>query len=95
MNTGSKQTEKEPGEDIQLELKYCERCGGLWLRERGCGEVYCVHCQPEVAELPARKPPRSTRISKPRLPSRSPGELDWDVDDFDAGWELPPTAGER
>ena len=23
------------GEEIQVELKYCERCGGLWLRRQG------------------------------------------------------------
>ena len=23
------------GQEIQVELKYCERCGGLWLRPRG------------------------------------------------------------
>jgi hypothetical protein len=40
-------------EIVRMELKYCERCGGLWLRECGAGIVYCGNCQPEVADLPA------------------------------------------
>ena len=38
-----------------MELKYCEHGGGLWVRERGAGEVYCETCQPKVAELPVPK----------------------------------------
>jgi hypothetical protein len=29
---------------IQLELKYCERCGGLWLRPKGSDLVFCAPC---------------------------------------------------
>lgn len=29
---------------IQLELKYCERCGGLWLRPTGSDLVFCAPC---------------------------------------------------
>jgi Zn-finger nucleic acid-binding protein len=29
---------------ILLELKYCERCGGLWLRPRGSNLIYCAAC---------------------------------------------------
>jgi len=47
-----------------LELKYCERCGGLWLREKGETQVYCAPCALEVAELPA---PTKRRM-RPRLP---------------------------
>jgi hypothetical protein len=25
--------------EIRVELKYCEHCGGLWVRERGAGVV--------------------------------------------------------
>ena len=39
---------------IRMELKYCEHCGGLWVREGGAG-VYCEKCQGKVAELPAPK----------------------------------------
>ncbi len=40
---------------VGVELKYCEHCGGIWVRERGAGEVYCEKCQPKVAELPVPK----------------------------------------
>ncbi len=39
---------------IGMELKYCEHCGGLWVRERGAG-VYCERCQGALDELPAAK----------------------------------------
>jgi len=47
---------------MRMELKYCERCGGLWVRERGAGAVYCERCQGSVAELPIpkKKPQRVT-----------------------------------
>ena len=52
------------GEVILLELKYCERCGGLWLRLRDVPDVYCASCVVEMLELPA---PRRAD-SRPRLP---------------------------
>jgi hypothetical protein len=42
--------------ELYLELKYCERCGGLWLRPRDGEQVYCVRCAHEMAQLP--DPPR-------------------------------------
>src|SRR5260370_25409871 len=41
--------------EVGVELKYCEHCGSLWVRERGAGTVYCDKCQLKVAELPAPK----------------------------------------
>lgn len=38
--------------NMSLELKYCERCGGLWLRPTGSGQVYCIGCARQMAELP-------------------------------------------
>jgi len=29
---------------FRLELKYCERCGALWLRLRGSDVVVCARC---------------------------------------------------
>ena len=29
---------------VQLELKYCESCGGLWLRPKGSQQVECAAC---------------------------------------------------
>jgi hypothetical protein len=34
---------------ILLELKYCERCGGLWVRALRPEEVYCATCAIEMA----------------------------------------------
>jgi hypothetical protein len=39
-------------EAMDLELKYCERCGVLWLRTVGDEEVYCPACMPLMADLP-------------------------------------------
>jgi ribosomal protein L37AE/L43A len=50
--------------EVRLELKYCERCGGLWVRECGAGVVYCANCQAKVADLPAPKK-KSGRITLP------------------------------
>jgi len=38
--------------ESSLELKYCEHCGGLWLRPAGGGQVYCVACACAMGELP-------------------------------------------
>jgi Zn-finger nucleic acid-binding protein len=39
-------------EKVSLELKYCERCGGLWLRPAGGGQIYCSSCARQIAEMP-------------------------------------------
>jgi hypothetical protein len=36
---------------IQLELKYCERCGALWLRPKGSDLVFCSSCALVMAGL--------------------------------------------
>ena len=54
--------------EVRVELKYCEHCGGLWVRESGAGVVYCDNCQPIVADLPIPK----KRPGRVRLPVRPP-----------------------
>jgi Zn-finger nucleic acid-binding protein len=44
---------------VGLELKYCEQCGGLWLRRRGSGECYCAACARFLEDIPPR--PRDNR----------------------------------
>jgi len=44
------EAEGKKREFVELELKYCERCGGLWLRRKGELAVYCGPCLPKVAE---------------------------------------------
>jgi Zn-finger nucleic acid-binding protein len=40
---------------IHMELKYCERCGGLWLRLQGSELVFCPACATILAGI-ARDP---------------------------------------
>jgi hypothetical protein len=41
--------------ELRVELKYCELCGVLWLRDQSAGQVYCGHCRPRMDELPIQK----------------------------------------
>jgi Zn-finger nucleic acid-binding protein len=47
---------------VLLELKYCERCGGLWLRPRGSEEVFCAACSAQTAELQRACPKHPVRL---------------------------------
>jgi len=55
-----------------LELKYCERCGGLWLRRKGSDRIYCLSCLPVMNEIPIGRNPLPVRV---RLPL---GKLDFE-----------------
>jgi hypothetical protein len=79
-----RKSEEQAGQEkkeVRMELKYCERCGGLWLRECGAGVVYCDRCQPKVDDLPIPKKKPERVI----LPVRRPTVVD-DFE-FDAGDE--------
>lgn len=54
----------ESEREIRVELKYCEHCGGLWLRECGVEVAYCQNCRPLVADLPVPKK-RPRRVGLP------------------------------
>ena len=56
------------GQEIRVELKYCERCGGLWLRPQGAEGVYCASCRVALAAMPnpGEAPPRKARRRKAR-----------------------------
>jgi DNA-directed RNA polymerase subunit RPC12/RpoP len=43
---------KMEGQEIQVELKYCERCGKLWLRPQGADGVHCASCRVLLAAMP-------------------------------------------
>jgi len=62
MKSNREANENEP---VRMELKYCEHCGGLWVREPGAG-VVCGKCQAKVADLPIPK----KKLAKVRLPVR-------------------------
>ena len=55
-------------QEIRVELKYCERCGGLWLRPQGADGVYCTSCRVDLAARPdpQKAPPRKARRRKAR-----------------------------
>ncbi|MGB9237816.1 MAG: hypothetical protein WCC19_03105 [Terriglobales bacterium] len=57
------------GQEIRVGLKYCERCGGLWLRPQGADGVYCAGCRVRLAELPnsGGAPLRQGRRRKERV----------------------------
>jgi hypothetical protein len=54
---------KKDSGSVRVELKYCEHCGGLWVREGG-GGVYCERCQEIVADLPVSKRRRRRETAK-------------------------------
>ncbi|MGP0020047.1 MAG: hypothetical protein ACLPHP_15860 [Candidatus Sulfotelmatobacter sp.] len=66
--------------EVGMELKYCEHCGGLWVRERGAGIVYCDKCQAKVADLPAPKR-RKGRLILPVRPHTAVEEYERDVEE--------------
>ena len=73
---------------VGVELKYCEHCGGLWVRECGAGTVYCEKCRPKVADLPAAKARRG-RLTLPVRPHTAVEEYEFEIDvedmkDFEA-----------
>jgi hypothetical protein len=39
---------------VYLHLKYCERCGGLWLRPNDTATPFCPNCEHIIAALPSR-----------------------------------------
>jgi Zn-finger nucleic acid-binding protein len=49
----------------QVELKYCERCGGLWLRRKGSERVYCVVCVPKMSDMPRPRMRGRARLAAP------------------------------
>ena len=84
------------GCELRFELKYCERCGGLWLRPVGGGQVYCAMCASEMAQLPSGSCERETaRI--PQGPRWGMGRGDpegyEDYDEWDDELDLDATGG--
>ncbi len=72
------------GNEVGMELKYCEHCGGLWVRERGAGIVYCDRCQAKVADLPAPRKRRG-RLILPVRPHTAVEEYAFEVAEDGAG----------
>jgi len=73
---------------VGVELKYCEHCGGLFVREKGEGLVYCEKCQPKVADLPIPKKKNPGRLQLPvrrrTLVEKYRVDVDDDANDLEA-----------
>ena len=80
------ETELKHENYLQLELKYCERCGGLWLRQKGMQQVYCASCLPKMAEFTG--PQR--RVSQPRLPVGDRFEFEATIENLLGGRQFFP-----
>ncbi len=52
---------------LRLDLKVCEGCGALWLRSETTAGVYCRNCAAKLAEFPAPRRRRSTRVRPARV----------------------------
>lgn len=50
-------------ESIHLELKYCERCGALWLRLQGSDALFCAGC---ARSMVRSRTPSMERAIQPR-----------------------------
>lgn len=70
---------RKANQENSLELKYCERCGGLWLRPVGGGQIYCTVCSRAMAELP----PPSTEVKRKATRRR-----DWKVEEEFEGYRI-------
>ena len=85
-------TESSSVNELQFELKYCERCGGLGLRPVGGAQTYCATCARAMAEMA----PGSTEAETARMP-RGPrwGGDDGDRydDEDDRGMDLDAAGG--
>jgi len=75
---------KRSGDDaVRVELKYCEHCGSLWLREAGAEMAYCEQCRPKVADLPPAKKKPGRLLLPVRKPSMLPDSFEYEMEDGD------------
>ena len=49
-------TKNEPSQSRNMELKYCERCGNIWLRRSGSEQSHCAPCAKAEASLLLDRP---------------------------------------
>ncbi len=89
MKSDAKDSGNEP---VGVELKYCEHCGSLWVRERGAGVVYCDNCQPKVADLPVPKKP-SARVILPVRPHTAVEDYEYEIEQDEDSDSFEAAAG--
>jgi len=87
MSRSDKNGKKGP---VSVELKYCEHCGGLFVREKSVGALYCEMCKPKVADLPIPKRKNPGRLQLPvgrrAEVEKHRTERDCDTNDLEAAW---------
>jgi hypothetical protein len=77
-----------------MELKYCERCGSLWLRREGVNEVYCDACEPWMAEVKlASRENRTAAANQEQRPGLPFREI-FGAEDASESDEVPTIAAE-
>jgi len=86
----SNHTNKSSNE-VGVELKYCEHCGGLWVRECGSGLIYCEKCRLAVADLPVPKKP--VRRVRPPVRMERTFEQDTFEIDIESGTDFEAAGG--
>jgi hypothetical protein len=80
--------EGKENNEVGVELKYCEHCGSLWVRERGAGTVYCDRCQSKVADLPTAKT-KPGRLILPVRPHTTVEDFEFEIEvDIDVDIEV-------
>jgi len=83
----TKKEDSKTATESQFELKYCERCGGLWLRPVGGGQIYCVACARQMAELPPASH-KLGRVTMQQGPRWGVDHCDYEGDDAGEGSDL-------
>ena len=58
--------------NVGVELKYCERCGGLFLRFHGASLVFCAACTAHRAEFLSTTKGFGKRMTRARRNLRVP-----------------------
>ena len=64
---------------LRVNLKVCEGCGGLWLRNDAAVDVYCRGCAERLAGFPSPRQkhaggrPRLARVSRCKMAAGSTG----------------------
>ncbi len=70
---------------VHLELKYCERCGSLWLREADSGGIYCARCIAAVGRMaPSTRQRNTARVPGSEYGAQLPPENSTQADLKDA-----------
>jgi hypothetical protein len=84
-------TIEQDSQVVHLELKYCERCGSLWLREADSRGIYCERCEAAVDRMaPSTRHRNTARVPGSEYGAQLPpgGAMDINASDEDATGDL-------